>query len=243
MGMRAGCPLHNVQHVGLRGSNFHSSVTKHPQNSNKTGYGPYSGYVSHVRSGEAAATDQRTQTMTQNIVPANLRRNAIARLNRRRDANIVLAGERFDWVDAATGKGIGGSPAGASKYGNARNGLRVLVWEAQDGLCAACGHGVALTDMEVAHIVGNNGSPSKSRGYVAGNVYGSHAVCNADDFYLFGDVVPPASLARPDVVSLAYWTRADMLAADATFAARVSAMDAAGREARLMRRKALAAQG
>lgn len=174
----------------------------------------------------------RTQT-----VPQNDRRNAIRRLNRRVEANVVLAGKDFDWVDAATGKGIGGSPAGFNaKYGNARNGLRVLVWDAQGGLCAACGHGVALTDMEVAHIVGNNGSPSKSRGYVAGNVYGSHAICNADDYYLFGDVVPPASLARPDVVSLAYWTRGDMLAADQTYAARVSAMDAEGREARLAAR-------
>lgn len=174
----------------------------------------------------------------------NTRRNAIARLNRRVAANRLLAGPAFDWTDAATGKGIGGSPAGAqAKYGNARNGLRVLVWEAQGGLCAACGHTVALTDMDVAHIVGNNGSPSKSRGYVAGNVYGAHPICNADDFYLFGDIVPPASLARPDVVSLAYWTRADMLAADATYAARVSAADAQGREARLARRKALAEQG
>jgi hypothetical protein len=102
---------------------------------------------------------------------------------------------------------------------------------------------VSLTDMEVAHIVGNNGSPSKSRGYVAGNVYGSHPLCNADDYYLFGDVVPPASLARPDIVSLHYWTRADMLAADQTYAARVSAADAEGREARLAARLARLAEG
>ena len=179
-----------------------------------------------------------------NVVSPRDRRNAIARLNRRRDANLILAGERFDWVDPTTGKGIGGSPAGASaKYGNARNGLRVLVWDAQGGICAACGHGVNLSDMDVAHIVGNGGSPSKSRGYVAGNIYGAHPLCNADDFDLFGEVVPPASLARPDVVSLTYWSRADMLAADATFAARVSAADALGREHRLARRKALAAQG
>lgn len=176
--------------------------------------------------------------MSARIVPANVRRNAIARLNRRVKANLPLAGERFDWVDSTTGKGIGGSPAGFNaRYGNARNGLRVLVWDAQGGLCAACGHGVALTDMEVAHIVGNAGSPSKSRGYVAGNIYGSHALCNQDDADLFGDVVPPASLARPDVVSLTYWTRADMLDADKSYAARVSAMDAEGREARLARRR------
>ena len=174
----------------------------------------------------------------------NTRRNAIARLNRRVAANLPLAGADFSWTDAVTGKGIGGSPAGYNaKYGNARNGLRVLVWEAQGGICAACGLGVAITDMDVAHLVGNGGSPSKSRGYVSGNVYGSHPICNADDYMAFGDVVPPASLARPDVVSLAYWTRADMLAADATYAARVSAADAQGREARLARRKALAAQG
>lgn len=179
-----------------------------------------------------------------NVVTATDRRNAIRRLNRRVEANTVLAGERFDWTDPTTGKAIGGSPAGYSaRYGNARNGLRVLVWDAQQGMCAACGHGVAITDMEVAHIVGNNGSPSKSRGYVAGNVYGSHALCNADDFYLFGDIVPPASLARPDLVSLSYWTRADMLAADQTYAARVSAMDAEGREQRLAARLARLAQG
>lgn len=176
-------------------------------------------------------------TTTARIVSATDRRNAIRRLNRRVEANRVLAGPAFDWVNPTTGKGIGGSPAGYSaRYGNARNGLRVLVWDAQQGLCAACGHGVAITDMEVAHIVGNNGSPSKSRGYVAGNIYGSHALCNADDFYLFGDVVPPASLARPDLVSLTYWTRADMLDADQSYAARVSAMDAEGREARLAAR-------
>lgn len=179
-----------------------------------------------------------------NTVSAADRRNAIRRLNRRVDAATVLAGPAFDWTDAATGKPIGGSPAGHSaRYGNARNGLRVLVWDAQGGICAACGHGVALTDMEVAHIVGNGGSPSKSRGYIAGNVYGSHPLCNLDDAYLFGDIVPPASLARPDLVSLTYWTRADMLAADASFAARISALDAQGREHRLARRRALLAQG
>lgn len=177
-------------------------------------------------------------------VVKNARRNAIRRLNLRRDQNMVHAGSDFSWTDPITGKGIGTSPAGFNaKYGNARNGLRVLIWEAQGGLCAACGHGVSLTTMEVAHLVGNNGSPSKSRGYVAGNLYGAHELCNQDDFDLFGDVVPPASLARPDLVSLTYWTRADMLAADASFSARVSAADAQGRQARLARRRAWLAQG
>lgn len=197
---------------------------------------PELGYCSHIGTDGVPLPEGFTMDR---IVSAKDRRNAIRRLNLRRDQNMVLAGSDFSWTDPATGKGIGGSPAGFNaKYGNARNGLRVLVWDAQGGLCAACGHGVAITDMEVAHIVGNGGSPSKSRGYVAGNVYGSHALCNQDDADLFGDVVPPASLARPDVVSLTYWTRADMLAADATFEARVSQSMAAWREERLARRKA-----
>lgn len=172
-----------------------------------------------------------------NIVATNVRRNAIARLNRAVKRNLPLAGERFDWTDPTTGKGIGTEPAGYNaRYGNARNGLRVLLWEAQEGLCAACGHGVAVSDLEVAHIVGNAGSPSKSRGNTDANIYASHATCNLDDADLFGDVVPPASLARPDLVMMTYPSRADMLAADASFAGRMSQFEATHRADRLAAR-------
>jgi len=176
-----------------------------------------------------------------NTLTRNDRRNAIRRLNRRVANALPLAGSDYSWREGT--RPVGGAPAGPNKtYGNARNGLRVLVWETQGGICAACGQAVALVDMDVAHIVGNGGAPSKNGGYIAGNVYGAHPHCNDDDAKRFGAVVPPASLVRPDLVPLHYWSRGDMLAADKTYAARVSAAGASEREARWQVRKALLAE-
>lgn len=171
----------------------------------------------------------------------NDRRNALRRLNRRVKAALPLAGSDYSWREGD--RPVGGAPAGPNvKYGNARNGLRVLVWEAQEGICAACGDAVDIREMDVAHIVGNGGAPGKNGGYIAGNIYGAHPTCNDDDAKRFGAVVPPASLVRPDLVPLHYWSRADMLGADQTYMARVSSSGASERERRLAKRLALLAE-
>lgn len=144
--------------------------------------------------------------------------------------NVTLAGEGFAW------EGVRGTsrPAG----GTDMSGLRVWLWKAQEGLCAACGEAVALTEGEVAHVVSNHGSPSKGRGYVAGNVYMSHDTCNADDWDVFGAIVPATSFVRGDLVALTYPSRQTMRAEAETFAGSVNARMASERERRLAARLA-----
>lgn len=164
------------------------------------------------------------------------RKNAVAFLNVYTATLLAMAGPDFTWTDA-NGKGIGGSQAGENPtYGNARNGYRVLVWERQGGLCATCGETVALTDMEVAHFVGNGGQAAKSRGYVDYNIMGAHGYCNLLDAEEFGDVIPASSLAHPEFLMHSTPTRRECLAADKSFAAGVSASMAAYRAERFARR-------
>lgn len=148
--------------------------------------------------------------------------------------NITLAGEAFSW------EGVRGTsrPAGGADM----SGLRVWLWKAQEGMCAACGEAVPLTDGEVAHVVSNHGSPSKGRGYVAGNVYFSHGLCNADDWDTFGAIVPAASFVRGDLVPLTYPSRQTMRDAHETFAGSVNARMASERARRLAARLAVLAR-
>lgn len=130
-----------------------------------------------------------------------------------------MAGEGHAWR-TADGKPIGGGPAGPhAKYGCERNGLRVIVWERQGGVCATCGEDMTRGDFDVAHFVGNGGAPSKNGGYVDFNIMGAHRWCNVWDDKTHGADIPPSALARPEFLMFAYPTRADMLAADAREAA------------------------
>lgn len=147
--------------------------------------------------------------------------------------NVVLAGPAYAWDVKGTSR----------PRSDAQVGLRVWLWTAQGGMCAACGDSVAVTEGEVAHVVSNHGSDSKGRGYVAGNLYFAHESCNADDWEVFGPVVPAHGFARADLVSLTYPTRQEMLDAANTFAGSVSSAMADVRARRLARRIALREAG
>lgn len=153
-----------------------------------------------------------------------------------RMAHIVrMAGEGNVWRDADDNV-IGGGPAGPhKKYGSERNGLRVIVWERQGGVCATCGEDMTTGDMDVAHWIGNGGSKSKNGGYVDYNIMGCHRWCNVWDERIHGQNIPPRALARPEFLLHTYPTRADMLAADASERAREEASFAKAREAAFFR--------
>lgn len=142
--------------------------------------------------------------------------------------NVTLAGDDFSW-SAVRGTS---RPAG----GTDMQGYRVWLWKQQEGLCAACGESLAITEGEVAHVVSNHGSPSKGRGYVAGNAYMSHDTCNADDWDVFGAIVPADSFVRGDLVPLTYPSRKVMRAEAETFAGAVNSRMASERERRLAAR-------
>ena len=152
-----------------------------------------------------------------------------------------MAGEGFKWQDSE-GKTIGGWQAGASKYGNARNGYRTIVWERQEGICATCGEGMAIGEFDVCHFVGNGGSPSKNGGYVDFNVFGAHKWCNLLDAEEHGEVIPARCLARPDLLMFRSPTRAECLDADARSLADESRILAQHRQERHARMLALLAQ-
>jgi len=147
----------------------------------------------------------------------------------------AMAGERFDWQDAS-GHVIGGWQAGASaKYGNARNGYRVIVWERQGGVCATCGETMTIGEFDVAHYVGNGGSAGKNGGYVDYNVMGAHPWCNILDAEVHGEIVPPSTLAHPEFLMFATPTRAECLEADKRSVAAESQTMAAYRVAHMAR--------
>lgn len=153
----------------------------------------------------------------------------------------TMAGESFDWQDGA-GRVIGGYQAGLSaKYGNARNGYRVIVWERQGGVCSTCGDAMSLGDFDVAHFVGNGGSAGKNGGYVDHNVMGCHTWCNLLDAEEWGEVIPARALAHPEHLMHSTPTRSECLDADARSIAEESRTMAAHRVARVARIRALMA--
>ena len=128
----------------------------------------------------------------------------------------AMGGESRDWRDE-NNRPIGGGPAGPhAKYGCERNGLRVIVFERQGGVCATCGEDMTPGDFDVAHWIGNGGAPSKNGGYVDFNIMGAHRWCNVWDDKTHGSDIPPSALAHPEFLMFTYPTRADMLAADAS---------------------------
>jgi hypothetical protein len=88
-------------------------------------------------------------------------------------ALVTMAGLDFRWQGIA---GAGRPSGGARKGGRVRVGMRLWLHAAQGGLCVTCGNPVdALLGSDLAHVVGSG--PARS-GWVAGNIYLSHASCN-----------------------------------------------------------------
>lgn len=140
------------------------------------------------------------------------------------------------------GPGLAWDVKGTSRpRSDAMRGLRAYLWCAQAGVCAACGEGVAITEGEVAHIVGNGADTDtdKMRGYTAGNLYFAHMDCNEDDARVFGSIVPATGFARPDVIALALPGHRELVALGDSFAARMSSSMGEHRARRLARRIAL----
>lgn len=155
----------------------------------------------------------------------------------------TMAGENFDWQDS-NGKVIGGYQAGESaKYGNARNGYRVIVWERQGGVCTTCGEGMTIGEFDVAHYVSNGGSAGKNGGYVDYNVMGAHPWCNILDAEIHGDVIPPSALAHPEHLMHATPTRRECLDADTRSRADESRIMAAYRVEHMARIARLMGEG
>jgi hypothetical protein len=149
--------------------------------------------------------------------------------------NLTLAGEGLAWNVKGTSR----------PRSDAMRGLRAYLWTAQEGICAACGEGVAVSEGEVAHVVGNglDTDTDKMRGYVAGNLYFAHEDCNMDDADVFGHVVPATGFARPELVALTLPGHKELVSLGETFAGRVSSAQADARARRLARRLALRAAG
>lgn len=166
-------------------------------------------------------------------------REAIRFLAGYRATLVRMAGEGFTWRDAEDNV-IGGAQAGEHpKYGNARNGYRVLVWERQGGVCATCGEAMTVGEFDVAHYVSNMGSKGKNGGYVNYNVMGAHPWCNILDAEIHGAVIPPSALAHPEFLMHATPTRKECLAADARSRADESRVMAAYRVEHMARIAAL----
>jgi len=115
---------------------------------------------------------------------------------------VALAGDDFLWT----------AYAGTQSYpaGDAFRGLVAILNTAQDGLCVACGEGLAGERTQVCHIV--SGGP-KGRGYVGGNLYLGHVDCNDLDREVYGAIVPLDSLVRADLILAERPSRSAMLAA------------------------------
>lgn len=161
-------------------------------------------------------------------------RTAIRFLAGYRAALVRAAGPEFTWRDE-TGV-IGGAQAGEHpKYGNARNGYRVIVWERQGGLCATCGESMSVGEFDVAHYVSNMGSKGKNGGYVNFNVMGAHPWCNILDAEIHGAVIPPSALAHPEFLMHSSPNRRECLEADARSRADESRTMAAYRVAHMAR--------
>lgn len=144
------------------------------------------------------------------------------------------------------GPGLAWDVKGTSRpRSDAMRGLRAFLWTTQEGMCAACGEGVAISEGEVAHIVGNGADTDtdKMRGYTAGNLYMSHESCNLDDAAVFGAIIPATGFARPDLIALTLPGHRELVALGDTFAARVSNGMAETRARRLARRLALREAG
>lgn len=96
-----------------------------------------------------------------------------------------------------------------------RQGLVALLASAQAHICPACGDALGSERSELCHIVASRIS---GRGITPGNVYVGHAGCNDDDAKAFGDIVPIASFAMPDLIPMSHPTRKECLAASADYA-------------------------
>lgn len=149
--------------------------------------------------------------------------------------NLTLAGDGLVWDVKGTSR----------PRGDAMRGLRAYLWTAQEGLCAGCGEGVAVSDGEVAHIVGNglDVETDKMRGYAPGNLYFAHQDCNTDDAEVFGHVVPVTGFVRPDLVALDMPGHKALVALGESFAGRVSTAQGEARARRLARRLAMREAG
>lgn len=84
----------------------------------------------------------------------------------------IMAGEGLTWNVTGAGRPSGGMRQG----GRVRVGMREWLHAAQGGICPTCGGEVdAHIGSDLAHVVG---SGPKRAGWVAGNIYLSHASCN-----------------------------------------------------------------
>lgn len=121
--------------------------------------------------------------------------------------NRARAGADYEW------SGVAGCSRPKS---DAAPGLVAWLRMRQEGLCAACGESLDSLDgngrAEVLNVNHVHSQGSKQRGYVGGNVYLGHRICNEIDSDVFGKSVPLESLERADLVPTDYPDRATMLA-------------------------------
>ena len=117
------------------------------------------------------------------------------------DAFVMLAGPDFRWDSEGAPKQLD------SRH---RQGLTILLAQAQSGICVACGDPLAGERTDLCHIVASRVS---GRGVMPGNVYVGHASCNDADAKEFGDVVPLDSLASLDLLPMTFPTRQECLRA------------------------------
>ena len=115
--------------------------------------------------------------------------------------NVTAAGTDYEWTT---------SPIACSRpRSDAMRGLVAWLAVCQEGMCAACGLPFNGETLNINHIVSQG---TKDRGYVAGNIYLGHRVCNETDSEIYGRIVPIASLIRADLIPTDYPTRGTMLA-------------------------------
>ncbi len=115
--------------------------------------------------------------------------------------NTAQAGTDFEWSTATL--------ACSRPRSDAMRGLVAWLGEQQEGMCVACGEAFGGETLNINHIVSQG---TRDRGYVAGNIYLGHRVCNETDSEVYGRIVPLSSLIRADLVPTDYPTRATMLA-------------------------------
>lgn len=110
-----------------------------------------------------------------------------------------MAGSDHMWEPVARGTSRQGSVA--------RRGLRVWLAAAQGHICPSCGNSLNGFNgaVDVAHVIGTG---PMDRGYIPGNVFACHAICNVSDARTHGGSesrgkvadIPFAALARADVI-------------------------------------------
>jgi len=129
---------------------------------------------------------------------------------------VALSGgesSRYSW------QGVGGCARfdANRKLGSKRQGARLFLFRAQGGTCPDCGE--ALDDTaEFCHIVSRGldaRTSDEGRGWLAGNLFLGHRVCNKAQ-QARGAVVLPEHLTRPDLIpSPEEWPPTPVLRAEA----------------------------